>query len=437
MDQRFTRSEVERMTGATRQQLDYWARLGLVRPRARWGERFFGFSDLVAVETLRRVTALSVPAGKLRRAINALDRQLGKTSAPLAALRIAMNGNQIIVHEPGPEGRLVEPISGQYLLNFETAPLERKVRALGGRSAEQWFEVGMAADASPQTLPEAVDAYRRAIELSSEWVEAHINLGTALYRRLGCMEEAREVFARATQLDPKNALAHFNLGCMQDRPRVIPTRPSMNSRAAVEQAPNMADAHLNLALAYEKAGGLADSLNHLSLYLRYEPQKGSLRPISPAPRLRRQPRRGCKRHKQSDAVPPPQGLGEARRSGLGNRPQNYSGTTDVPEDLTGGNTMRFQLACAAVIGVISIGLALAQGPKAPPDLKLRGDRFKPLTYVEMTPEQKTLVDHVMSGPRASMDGPLQYHAAQPGDRRHGAIQLGSPSALPFLAPAEI
>jgi hypothetical protein len=34
----------------------------------------------------------------------------------------------------------------------------------------------------------------------------------------------------------------------------------------------MADAHLNLALAYEKAGRLADSLNHLSLYLRYEPQ---------------------------------------------------------------------------------------------------------------------------------------------------------------------
>ena len=114
------------MTGATRRQLDYWARLGLVHPRARWGERFFGFADLVAVETLRRITALSVPAGKLRRAINALDRQLGKTSAPLAALRIAMNGNQIIVHEPGPEGRLVEPISGQYLLNFETAPLERE-----------------------------------------------------------------------------------------------------------------------------------------------------------------------------------------------------------------------------------------------------------------------------------------------------------------------
>ena len=78
MDQRFTRSEVERMTGATRHQLDYWARLGLLRPRARWGERFFNFSDLVAVETLRRLTAGQVPARRLSRVVQALERQLGR-----------------------------------------------------------------------------------------------------------------------------------------------------------------------------------------------------------------------------------------------------------------------------------------------------------------------------------------------------------------------
>ena len=34
----------------------------------------------------------------------------------------------------------------------------------------------------------------------------------------------------------------------------------------------MADAHLNLALAYEKTGRKPDALRHLSLYLRFEPQ---------------------------------------------------------------------------------------------------------------------------------------------------------------------
>jgi len=65
LDQRFTRSEVARMTGATRQQLDYWARLGLVRPRVRWGERFFSFTDLVAVETLNRLAERHIPARRL------------------------------------------------------------------------------------------------------------------------------------------------------------------------------------------------------------------------------------------------------------------------------------------------------------------------------------------------------------------------------------
>ena len=270
MDQRFTRSEVERMTGATRRQLDYWARLGLVRPRSRWGERFFGFSDLVAVETIRRITERRVPALRLRRAMERLGQQLGGTSAPLASLRIAVNGTQIIVHEPGPEGRLVEPLSGQFLLNFDIAPLGKKVRALGGRSAEQWFELGMAWDASSETLPQAADAYRRAIELSPEWVEAHINLGAALYQ-LGRMVESRDVFARATTLDPRNALAHFNLGCMHDR--LGDTGASIDEfRAAVAHSPHMADAHLNLALAYEKSQREAESLQHLTLYLRYEPQ---------------------------------------------------------------------------------------------------------------------------------------------------------------------
>lgn len=86
--------------------------------------------------------------------------------------------------------------------------------------------------------------------------------------------------------------------------------------------------------------------------------------------------------------------------------------------------MRLQLAYVAMIGLTCVGLALAQGPKAPPDLKLRGDRFQPLTYVQMTPQQKTLVDHVLSGERASMDGPFNIMLRSPemGDL---AQQLGA------------
>ena len=85
--------------------------------------------------------------------------------------------------------------------------------------------------------------------------------------------------------------------------------------------------------------------------------------------------------------------------------------------------MRFQIACLSLIGLAAVGLALAQGPKTS-DLHLRGDRFKPLTYVQMTPEQKTLVDHVLAGERASMDGPFNVMLRSPemGDL---AQQLGA------------
>ena len=270
LDQRFTLGEVERITGSTRRQLEYWSRLGLVHPRARWGERFFNFSDLVAVETLNRLSARRVPARRLRRAMDALEQRLGRTRSELAALRISTNGAEVVVHEPGSAGGLIEPLTGQFVLNFETAAIERKVRALHEHTAEEWFEMGMTWDNNPETLENAAGAYRRAIEAAPEWVEAHINLGTTLFQ-LGRTGESRDAFAAAVERDSRNALAHFNLGCAHERLGDTPAAVG-NFRAALVHAPGMADAHLNLALAYEKTGAKADALGHFSLYLRYEPQ---------------------------------------------------------------------------------------------------------------------------------------------------------------------
>jgi tetratricopeptide (TPR) repeat protein len=270
LDQRFTLGEVERITGTSRRRLEYWSRLGLVRPQARWGERFFNFTDLVAVETLNRLASRRVPARRLRRAMDALHQRLGQARSDLAGLRISTNGAEVVVQEPDCQGGLIEPLTGQFVLDFETASIERKVRALHERTAEQWFELGMACDASPDTLDEAVSAYGHAIEMAPHWVEAYINLGTTLFQ-LGRIGESREVFAAAVERDPQSGLAHFNLGCAHERLGDSASAVG-NFRTALVHSPRMADAHLNLALALEKAGAKGDALHHFSQYLRLEPQ---------------------------------------------------------------------------------------------------------------------------------------------------------------------
>ena len=270
LDQRFSGTEVTRITGATPRQLSYWARLGLVSPRARSGQRFFSFTDLVAVETLNRLTQKHIPMRRLRRAMDQLQAGLGEARANLSSLRISTYGARIVVHEPGPAGRPIEPLSGQWVLNFETVPLEKKVRALSARTAEEWFEMAMLCDANPKTLPRAVEAYRRAITAMPEWTDAHINLGTTLYE-IGLLEESGESFAKAVELEPENALAHFNLGCVSDRLGNVPDAIE-KFRTAVTLQPTMGDAHLNLALGYDKTARKEDALRHLALYLRYQPQ---------------------------------------------------------------------------------------------------------------------------------------------------------------------
>jgi 4-carboxymuconolactone decarboxylase len=72
------------------------------------------------------------------------------------------------------------------------------------------------------------------------------------------------------------------------------------------------------------------------------------------------------------------------------------------------------LTLCAVAGLVTV--AAAQVPTARPDprtVRLRGDRFRPLTYDEMTPAQRTMIEHVLAGPRGSVDGPFNVQLRSP------------------------
>jgi 4-carboxymuconolactone decarboxylase len=81
------------------------------------------------------------------------------------------------------------------------------------------------------------------------------------------------------------------------------------------------------------------------------------------------------------------------------------------------------MCVTAVVAAFALASASAQAPSAR-DVKLVGDRFKPLTYAEMSPEQRTMIEHLLAGERASTGGPFNVllRSPQMGD---AAQQLGA------------
>src|SRR5215469_474778 len=74
------------------------------------------------------------------------------------------------------------------------------------------------------------------------------------------------------------------------------------------------------------------------------------------------------------------------------------------------NIMRLQFAITGVVALLC--MANAQTPTKR-DLNLRGDRFTPLTYDQLTPEQKTMVEHLFAGERGGMNGPFNVLLRSP------------------------
>ena len=139
---RFRSEDVQRIVGLTAKQLDSWDRLGLVSPRTEAGNRFYDFRDLISLRTVKQLVEEGVPANRLRRALIALREKLSHVQAPLAELRILSDGRDILV-EGG--GARLEPVTGQFALNFETRELNEKARVIPrpAPNAGEWLATAL------------------------------------------------------------------------------------------------------------------------------------------------------------------------------------------------------------------------------------------------------------------------------------------------------
>lgn len=263
---RYSRSEVQRILDVTEKQLEYWERLRIVSPQKARGQTFYDFRDLIGLRTAKQLIQGGVPANRLRRALDSLNQKLSEIKVPLAELRIVSDGGDLIVEH---DGARLEPLSGQFLLNFETRELESKVHKMPQRTADEWLAVARACEADRQTWPDALHAYEQALRLDPSRGEAFINSGTLHYEQ-GDLAQAAQCFIRAVQLQPTDALAQFNLGSVLDESgRLEDARHHL--RQAVSLNPDYSDAHYNLAFVCEKLGAFEEARRHWRRYVELDP----------------------------------------------------------------------------------------------------------------------------------------------------------------------
>jgi tetratricopeptide (TPR) repeat protein len=265
---RFSPEDVQRIVGLTGKQLDYWDRLRLVSPRKEEGSRYYDFRDLIGLRTVKQLVEEGVPASRLRHALVALREKLSQVNTPLAELRVLSDGKDILVEHGGAR---LEPLSGQFALNFETSELRERVRVIAkpGPNADEWLATALEYEGDNETRAEAIDAYDHALCIDPQKLDALLNCGTLFYEE-GNLKKAAEYFERALQADPENALAHFNLGSvLEEVGRLEAAR--LHLRHAVRLDPSYPDAHYNLAFVCEKLGAHNEACRHWETYVKLDP----------------------------------------------------------------------------------------------------------------------------------------------------------------------
>jgi tetratricopeptide (TPR) repeat protein len=262
--------EAARILKISPARLRYWQRTDLVHPSVQDGsESGFAFRDLARLKGVLGLIERGVPLRRIRRSAEDLQLHMPEVRDPLSALRLWDERSNRVVVEHG--GVLFEP-GGQMVLDFRGAsPSASDVTSLPQDSltAPEWFEHGCSLDADPGTQDEAVEAYRRALEIDPAFADAHCNLGTVYYNR-GRRPAALECFRRALKLEPLHLEANFNAASLLEEQRAEEAALG-HYRTVLRVDPLYVDAHVNIALLYEKLGLPAKARDHWRRYLQIDP----------------------------------------------------------------------------------------------------------------------------------------------------------------------
>ena len=262
--ERYLRAEVIRILRISPRQLAGWERAGLIA-----AAESYSFYDLLQIKKLSELRASKVRPAKIRASVDAMLRQVAGMENPLLEAGISKHGSRLTFRHQGHE---LDPLAGQFLLDFDRRPKIVEARApqpRTGQSATELFAAAVAMEENPQRHQEALETYRRVLELDPKHAAACINVGTIFYNQQNYREAERH-YRRAIEIDPRYALGYFDLGNVLDETGRLEEAVTAYN-AAISIAPNYADAHYNIALAYERLRRPRKALPYWRAYVKMDP----------------------------------------------------------------------------------------------------------------------------------------------------------------------
>jgi tetratricopeptide (TPR) repeat protein len=272
----YSRQDVLRILQIGCRQLQGWERAGLISQ-----QQSYSFQDLGQLRTLRVLREEAVPAASIRHSIMAMKAVAGMAN-PLLEACLVRTGTRIAFRHCG---AIVDPIRRQLLFDFERLDRQDRMGSIGSPSAgfepaplrrpgsgglrnvQDQFLAAVQAEEAGEKL-RAITLYNEILKLDPTYAAAYINLGTILFHQRNFFL-AEELYRRATEVDGGYVLAFFDLGNVLDELQ-RPDESIAAYRQAVVLSPRYADAHYNLALAYERKGERRQALRHWEAYIKLD-----------------------------------------------------------------------------------------------------------------------------------------------------------------------
>ena len=266
----FGRADILRILHITARQLSGWQKAGLA-PNCEE----FSFADLQQVKQIRDLCAKRVRPAVIRQSLEAMQRQVAGMANPFLEASAFTVGRRVAFRH---QGRAVEPVAGQYIMEFDSAgavvttdsasPPHKAKPVPPTGLAHELFARGVSLEENPNNHDEAIQVYLELLELQPGHAAAHINLGTLYYNRQD-FAAAEKHYRAAVSADPRYALAYFDLGNVLDETgRFIDAATAY--KTAIQLAPTYADAHYNLAFAYERLREPRLALRHWTVYVKLD-----------------------------------------------------------------------------------------------------------------------------------------------------------------------